>query len=358
MKDPARTALSKEKPTRLLGKAAALMGWFKTGTLLAIAGVAALAFLPTVLSRVPKGEYYLHILILILMYAYLATAWNILGGFAGQHSLGHSIFLGAGAYASTILFVTWRISPWLGMWAGAVVAALLGWFIGYLCFRYGLRGPYFALVTIALAEALLYLVTNIRALGGARGLEIPWIGNSLAWMQFSSKAGYYYMALGLAVAGIVLSSWLNRRRFGYYLVAVRENEDAAQALGVNLLGMKVRAAVLSAALTAIGGTLYAQYFTYINPRSVFGEMPSVQILLFAIIGGLGTVWGPAVGALVLVPVAEFIRAKLGGSFAGAPLLLYGAILMVVMLFMPKGIVGLADSLRQRLHSKSGEGGGG
>jgi branched-chain amino acid transport system permease protein len=358
MKDKAQAALSKQKPTRSSWKAAGIKGWLNKGTLLAVAGLVALVALPTVLARVPKGEYYLHIMILILMYAYLATAWNILGGFAGQHSLGHSIFLGTGAYASTILFLTWRISPWLGMWVGAVVAALLGWFIGYLCFRYGLRGPYFALVTIALAEAALYLVTNIKALGGARGLEIPWVGDSLRYMQFSSKAGYYYIALGLAAAGIVLSAWLNRRRFGYYLVAVRENQEAAQALGVDLLGTKVRALVLSAALTAIGGTLYAQYFTYINPRSVFGEMPSVQILLFAIIGGLGTVWGPTIGALVLVPVAEFIRAQLGGSFAGASLLLYGAILMLVMLFMPRGIVGLADSIRQRLHSKPGEGGGG
>lgn len=324
--------------------------------LLGVVGLLILIAVPTLMGRLSNGEYYLHILVLILMNAYLSTSWNILGGYAGQHSLGHGIFLGTGAYVSTALFVYLGLSPWLGMWAGAVVAALFGWFIGYLCFRYGIRGPYFALVTIALAEAMLYLVTNIRVLGGARGLEVPWKGNNPGLFQFSNKAGYYYVALVLTVVGILLTYWFSRHRFGYYLVAVRENEDAAQALGVDLLREKVRATILSAALTAIGGTFYAQYFTYINPRSVFGEGPSVQILLFSIIGGLGTVWGPTVGALLLVPIAEITRARLGGSFAGAHLLLYGAILVVVMLFMPRGIVGLFDLLRMKIGPKPAQGG--
>jgi len=167
-------------------------------------------------------------------------------------------------------------------------------------------------------------------------------------MQFRGKAGYYYIILFMAVLGIIVTQWYNRRRFGYQLVAVRENEDAAEALGVNTLKIKVQATVISALMTAIGGTFYAQYFTYIGPRSVFGEGPSVQILLFAIIGGLGTVWGPAVGALVLVPVAELARARLGGSFAGAHLLLYGTVLVLVMLFIPKGLVGLYQDIRTRL----------
>ncbi len=326
--------------------------------LLGIAGLLILALFPTLMRSLPNGEYYVHILVLILMYAYLSTAWNILGGYAGQHSLGHGMFLGAGAYVSTALFVYWGLTPWLGMWAGAAVAALMGWFVGYLCFRYGIRGPYFALVTIALAEAMLYLVTNIRVLGGARGLEVPWKGHNPLLIQFGSKAGYYYIALVLAAVGILVTYWFSRRRFGYYLVAVRENEDAAQALGVNLLREKVRATVISAALTAIGGTFYAQYFTYINPRSVFGEGPSVQILLFSIIGGLGTVWGPTVGALVLVPIAEITRAKLGGSFAGAHLLLYGTVLVIVMLFMPRGIVGLAETVWAKIRRPPAQGGEG
>ncbi len=307
----------------------------------------ALAALPLLVEPLRKGGYYLHIMVLILLYAYLATSWNILGGYAGQHSLGHGVFLGTGAYVSTLLFRHFNLTPWLGMWVGGVAAALLGWFIGYLCFRYGIKGPYFALVTIALAEAALYLVTNLKSIGGARGLEVTWKGHAPLLMQFEGKTGYYYVVLAMAAAAILVTYWLNRRKFGYYLVAVRENEEAAEALGVDMLKTKIQAAVVSAFMTALGGTFFAQYFTYINPRSVFGEGPSVQILLFAIIGGLGTVWGPSVGALVLVPIAELTRIWLGGSFAGAHLLLYGAILVLVMIFMPRGLVGLGRSLRRR-----------
>jgi branched-chain amino acid transport system permease protein len=308
----------------------------------------ALALLPLLFGRMPKGNYYMHIAILVLLYSYLATAWNILGGYAGQHSLGNAVYLGAGAYTSTLLLLKLGLSPWIGMWIAGAVAALLGWFIGYVCFRYGLRGGYFALVTIALAEAAVYLVTNIRAIGGAMGLEVPWTGNDPLAMQFASKEGYYYVVLVMAILAILYTAWLDRRRFGYYLVAVRENEEAADALGVDPVKIKTQANVISAFLTGMGGTFFAQYYTYIHPRLVFGEGPSVQILLFAIIGGLGTVWGPAVGALVLVPIAEFARAQLGGSFSGAPLLLYGGVLMVVMLFMPRGILGLLGRLRERV----------
>jgi branched-chain amino acid transport system permease protein len=309
-----------------------------------------LAIVLVVLFLLPlvAGEYLLHMVVLVLLYAYLATAWNILGGYAGQHSLGHAVFLGIGAYVSTFLFIQWRITPWLGMWVGGAVSALVGWFIGYVCFRYGLKGPYFALVTIALAEAFVYLTSNVDVIGGAKGLEVTWLGNRPDMMEFDGKTGYYYIILVMAILGVIVTRWLYQRRPGYQWIAVRENEDAAEAVGVDTLRAKIEATVLSATMTAIGGTFYAQYFTYIGPRSVFGEGPSVQILLFAIIGGLGTVWGPLVGALVLVPIAELARAKLGGSFGGAHLLLYGTVMVLVMLFMPKGIIGLAQNVRSRL----------
>lgn len=307
------------------------------------------ALLIAVLLPLFAGEYALHIAVLVLLYAYLSTAWNILGGYGGQHSLGHSLFLGIGAYTSTFLFTKVGLTPWLGMWVGALLAGLVGWFVGYLCFRYGLKGPYFALVTIAIAEAMVSLTNNLNVVGGAMGLEVKWHGHSPLLMQFESKAGYYYIVLAMAVIGIWLVRWLSRQRFGYHLVAVRENEDAAEALGVDTLRTKIQASVISAVLTALGGTFFAQYFTYINPRNVFGEGPSIQILLFSIVGGLGTVWGPAVGALILVPIAELARGWLGGSFAGAHLLLYGAVMVLVMLFMPKGIMGLYESIRQRLN---------
>ncbi|HLC01481.1 MAG TPA: branched-chain amino acid ABC transporter permease [Anaerolineales bacterium] len=293
------------------------------------------------------SEYVIHLSVLVLMYAYLATAWNILGGYAGQHSLGHSLFLGVGAYTSTFLFVQMGVTPWLGMWLGAILAGVVGWFVGYLCFRYGIKGPYFALVTIALAEAAVYITSNASFIGGARGLEVTWLGSRPDLMQFNSKSGYYYIILVMTALAIILTKWCSQRGFGFRLVAVRENEDAAEALGVNTLRTKIQASVLSAALTALGGSFFAQYFTYIGPKNVFGEVPSVQILLFAIIGGLGTVWGPALGALILVPVAELARGWLGGSFSGAHLLLYGTVLVVVMLFMPKGIIGLLGRIRLR-----------
>ncbi len=318
-------------------------------------GLLALGLLPLALQRVSRGEYYLHVLTLVLLYAYLSTAWNILGGYAGQHSLGHGIFLGLGAYTSTLLFSRFGVTPWLGMWAGAVLAGAVGAFIGFLCFRYGLRGPYFALATIAIAEAMRYVVSNIPYLGGARGLEVVWKGHNPAIFQFSGKAWYYYIALLLAAGCLAISAWLQRSRLGYWMVAVRENEDAAAALGVDLVRTKVLATVVSAVLTALGGTFYAQYFTFVNPSSVFGEGPSVQILLYSIIGGLGTAWGSAIGALVLVPIAEFTRARLGGTFAGVHLLIYGAILMLVMLFMPQGIMGLIRRAASRTRLRRQEG---
>ncbi|HJW82681.1 MAG TPA: branched-chain amino acid ABC transporter permease [Anaerolineae bacterium] len=324
-----------------------MSAWRKPGVILPVIALIILLALPAV-----AGEYAIHIGALVLLYAYLATAWNILGGYAGQHSLGHSLFLGIGAYTSTYLFTHLQVTPWLGMWVGAALAALAGWFVGYLCFRYGLKGPYFALATIALAEAAVYIVNNVEALGGAQGLEVKWLGQHPELMQFEGKAGYYYVILAMLALAVLLVQWISRQRFGYRLIAVRENEDAAEALGVDTLRTKIQASVLSAALTALGGTFFAQYFTYINPRNVFGEGPSIQILLFAIIGGLGTVWGPAVGALVLVPIAELARSALGGSFSGAHLLLYGMVLVLVMLFMPKGIVGLIESSRLRLAQRS------
>lgn len=313
--------------------------------LFALAGL----ILPLVLSA-----YYMHIAILVLVWAYLATSWNILGGYAGQHSLGHGLYLGVGAYCSTYLAITYGLSPWIGLIAGAILAAGLGWFVGFATFRYGLKGAYFALVTIALTEAAVYVVSNWKAMGGAAGLEVTYLGNKPWMMQFDGKLWYFLIILVMTLGAVLITQWLNRRRFGFRLVAVRENEEAAEAMGVNTLGTKINATVLSAAMTAVGGSFFAQYFTYVGPRTVFGEVVSVQILLFAIIGGLGTVWGPLVGAIILVPTAEFARAELGTTFQGAHLLLYGGVLVLTMLFMPNGIVGLARDIRRRLSRGPGD----
>ena len=317
---------------------------------LIVFGVA--AFLPLMLSK-----YYLHMAILVLLWAFLATAWNILGGYGGQHSLGNGLFMGIGAYGAAYLVLTWNISPWLSMGIFFIVAGLAGAFVGYLTFRYGLKGAYFALVTIALTEAAVYVTSNWTALGANNGLSLPIAQtNNFAMLQFTSETGYFYVILVLTLLIMMFTIWLASRRFGYRLISVRENEDAAEALGVGTMSTKMWAIMLSAALTAVGGVFYIVLYNYVNPRSVFGEAVSVQILLYAIVGGLGTVWGPLVGAAILVPVSEIVRgSSLGQQLQGAYLLTYGVILVLTMLFMPTGIVGVAKSIRRRLGGRAAEG---
>lgn len=304
--------------------------------------------LPLVLTTSPSGQYILNILIYALVYAFLSTAWNILGGFGGLHSIGNAIFLGIGAYSSTLLFVKTGLSPWLGMLVGAGLASVVGLAIAGTSLRWGLRGAYFALVTLALAEGVRALVTNIPAFGGSSGVEVPLAGNG--WLavvnfRFTDNLPYYYLALALAIGVVGLVGWLRRKPIGYALLASRENEAAAESLGVNVWRVRVAAATLMAGLTALGGTFLAQYVGYIHPNSFFGEIPSVQILIFAIAGGIGTTWGPLVGAMLLVPVAEATRSVFAGSISGAPLLFYGTVLVLAMMFMPQGVLGLARSVR-------------
>ena len=303
------------------------------------------ALLPFVLSA-----YYLHMAIMVLMWAFLATAWNILGGYGGQHSLGNGLFMGIGAYGAAYLVLHGNVSPWLSMIIFGVVAGAAGAGVGYITFRYGLRGAYFALVTIALTEAAVYVVSNWNALGASNGLSLPLAQeNNFAKLQFLTEKGYFYVILVLLLVLIVFVRWLTGQRFGFRLVAVRENEDAAEALGVGTMATKMYAIILSAAITAVGGVFYISLFNYVNPRSVFGEAVSVQILLYAIVGGLSTVWGPIVGAALLVPFAEIVRGSvIGQQIQGAYLLGYGVVLVLVMLFMPNGVVGLANRIRHRL----------
>lgn len=324
-------------------------GRLAAGLLLAVALGA-----PLVLRTSGPGQYILNILIYALVYAYLSTAWNLLGGFGGLHSIGNSIFMGIGAYTSTLLFVRMGLSPWLGMLVGAFLAGVAGLAIAGTSFRWGLRGAYFALVTLALAEGTRALVTNMQVLGGSSGVEIPLPGSeesALVNFRFPENLPYYYLALVAALSIVGLVTWLRRKPIGYALVASRENEAAAESLGVNVWRVRVATATLMAALTALGGTFLAQYVGYIHPNSFFGEIPSVQILIFAIAGGIGTTWGPLVGAMLLVPVAEAMRSVFAGSVSGAPLLFYGTVLVLAMMFMPKGVLGIVQSLRWRAAEK-------
>jgi branched-chain amino acid transport system permease protein len=283
-------------------------------------------------------KYALEVLISILFFGYLGACWNILGGYGGQFSFGHAAFFGLGAYTSTLLFLHWGVSPWIGMLAGGLLAAGFGLFAGYLSFRYGLRGPYFSLVTLAFAEMLRVVAVNWKAVGSSLGLVVPNRGSAPALFLFAEKLPYYYVILTMAVGALVITRAMERSRMGYALAAIRENEDAAEAAGVDALSTKLSAMALSSFLTALGGTFYAQYFSYIDPSLTFGPAISIGGLLPAIVGGAGTVTGPLLGSFVLTPISELTRAALRGR-AGADIMLYGLVLILVISFLPNGLVG-------------------
>ncbi|MBI3638066.1 MAG: branched-chain amino acid ABC transporter permease [Candidatus Rokubacteria bacterium] len=288
-----------------------------------------------------------HIMIIIFLYATLAQAWNLLAGYCGQISLGHAVFFGTGAYTSSVLVRDLALSPWLGMVAGALVAVALSQVIGYPVFR--LHGHYFAIATIAVGEIVHIVALNWDYLGAARGLYLPIKRpDSFVNLQFhQSKAGYYYIALGLLLLALAVTRHLERSRAGYYFRAVREDPSAAASLGVPVTRYKQWAMAWSAALTALGGTFYAQYVLFIDPESVFALSLSILICLVAVLGGVGTLWGPLLGAAVLVPLSEGTRVWLGGTGKAIDLLIYGALIVIISVVQPAGVVGLVRRWRAR-----------
>lgn len=280
----------------------------------------------------------LHLLIIIFFYAFLGQAWNLLGGYGGQFSFGHAAFFGIGAYTSTLLYVHLGISPWVGMMLGGLAGATFGLFCGFLSFRYGLKGPFFALVMLAFAEMLRLISENWDAVGAAIGILIPPKDDTLLDLQFVSKIPYYYIILIMMLLSIGVGWTLHHSKLGYYLQAIREDEDAAEALGVDIFRYKMMAMGISAFMTAMGGTFYAQYLLYIDPEITFGVAISIEILLRPIVGGAGTIFGPLLGSLALTPLSEFSK-MLFRSYAGVHLIIYGAILVVVIIFLPQGIAG-------------------
>ncbi len=291
-----------------------------------------------------SSNYMLHILIMILFFAYLSSCWNILGGFAGQHSLGHSAFVGLGAYTSTLLFSQMGVNPWLGMLLGGGVATLAGLFIGYLCFRYRVRGMFFVLVSIAFAEILNLIFSNTRSIGGASGLVVPLKQGGLLLLQFRSKLPYYYIILAMLVFVLALTFFIQKNRMGYYFLAIRENEEVARAVGIPVMKYKLVATAISTCLSAFGGTFYAQYTYFIDPPTVLGIGLSIEILIYPIVGGIGTVLGPLIGAALIYPIAELTRIILGAKTTGVHLMVYGGILIFIMIFAPHGIMGILNNM--------------
>lgn len=297
-----------------------------------------LIFLAVVLAPLAMPSEWINIGILTLLFIHLCIAWNIVGGIAGQFCIGHSLFLAAGAYTSTLLSTNFGITPWLGMFAGAALATAIGMFIAWLSFRCELPPLSFALVTIALAMLGYLAISSSDFLGASRGLTLP-VRGTAAMYQFRSDVTYYVVILLHVVATVAFSMWLYHTKIGLYLRAVRDNERAAHAIGVPVLRYKMLAMGISGALTAVGGTFYAQYLQYVEPHTFASINIVIQIILLTVVGGAGTVWGPVVGPMLLVPVGEALRHSLGGGLPGVHLLVYGVLLVIVIRFAPDGLVG-------------------
>jgi branched-chain amino acid transport system permease protein len=302
--------------------------------------IAVLALVPLVVSNAA-----LNFLIVALLTALIGQGWNVLGGYGGQYSFGHAAFFGTGAYVTAILQVRYGVNAWLGFALGIAGGALVGAVIGFLSFRSGLKGSYFALVTLAFAEVL-RIVASVAPITGAGVGTLIKLDLRPEALQFQSRAVFYWVALALVALSLLIVQLLAQSRFGAWLVAVRENEDAAAALGVDAVMVKLGAIILSAAITAAAGCFYAQYFLFIDAGIAYGPAVSIEALLTPIIGGAGTVFGPLVGALVVKSLGE--AAKLvAGDAPGLDLVIYGVVLILVVRFAPRGLVGAAHDLVRR-----------
>lgn len=304
--------------------------------------VAILAFLVALPHLLPNA-FYVHVVVMMAIFAVLGAAWNLVGGYAGQLSLGHAAFFGTGAYASTLLVISYHLSPWLTLWVGGLAALLLSVPVGRICFR--LQGPYFAIATIGLAEALRLLVLHYREVtNGAQGLTVPFRGDSPWQLQFGSKLPYYYIALVMAALMVVLARRLERSRLGHYLVAIGQDQAAAEAIGIDSARAKARALALSAFVTGVAGVFYAQYTYVIHPDSVFSLGMSVQIALVAIVGGVGTAVGPVLGAVIMELFVQSTQIAFAGQYPGLELMVYGALLIAVIRWWPRGVIRWATRL--------------
>jgi len=335
--------------------------------LIVAAVVAALFVFPWLVA----SPYLLHLMILLFLSVAMGESWNVIGGYCGQYSVGHAAYFGVGAYAALMLLQYKHIAPWWGVWVAIAAALIISLLIGTICFR--LRGPYFVLASIAVAEIIRLVVLNWKQLtNGAEGIllvDIPplMLGGRLV-TDWLSKTPFYYLGLILALATLLVNYLVQHSKLGYYLQAIREDQDAARSLGINLSFYKNVALAISALFTALSGVFYGLYIGFIDPASVLGVDLSVQMVLICIIGGIGTNFGPVVGALVLVPLSEALRANLLSKFlfsigvvqetsrvggflkenlAHAHVLIYGILVVVVILFMPDGVLGFGKKLIAR-----------
>ena len=327
-----------------------------------LTAIAIFALAILLLTTTLSSGVWLTFIMLALYGALLAQAWNILGGYGGQFSFGHALFFGVGAYVQVIAQMTLGINAWMALALAIALAAVVGLALGALTFRdgrHGLRGSYFALVTLAFAEVFRIGAVSVGFTGGGVGMMLP-LNESFANLQFGSRKGYIVLMLGFVVAAAVTTAWIRHSRFGAGLMAVRDNEDAASAVGVSPQSAKRGAITLSAAFMGAAGAFYVQVFQYIDPGIAFGPHVSVEALVAAIVGGMGTLWGPVLGALVLHALADLTR-NLFGQLPGLNMVIYGVVLILIVMFMPRGLAGLAAQAqsvrelwrRQRQRSRDG-----
>lgn len=313
-------------------------------------GIVIAALLPLVMDN----RFYLNMFILILLFATVANAWNVLGGYGGQLSLGHAIFFGLGAYTSALLFLKLGLSPWLGLIVAVLVSILAGILIGFPTFR--LKGTYFTLATIAFAEVIRQVALFWRGLtNGSMGVNIPF-EPSFANIIFRDYEIYYWIALILFLISLAIMYWVDRTKIGYYLRAIREDQDSAQTLGINTTKYKMLAMIISAGLAGAAGVLYGQYMLYFEPENIFNLNLSIEFVLIVIVGGIGTIYGPLLGAAIIIPLNEILRSSFPG-LNGMNFFIYGVALILIVSFLPNGLLPfIKDKLKiftKRKNAKKG-----
>jgi len=317
---------------------------------IALVGLAALVPL---VPAVAANSFLMHVLILILLYACMAQAWNIIGGYGGQTSFGHAVFFGIGAYGAGMAVVTYGLSPWPGALVGMVAAAAVAVLISYPCFK--LSGHYFAIATFAVVEIFNRMFLVWYWVGGALGLDYPLVEEGFKnLMWYDTKTGYFYCALALFVIVFGIVRFLEGHRFGYYLRAVRAGQETAESLGVNSTAVKLAAMALSAALAALCGAFFVQYNLRVDPGMVMSLDMSMKFVLVTILGGAGTLAGPLLGAAVLIPLQEYTRAMWGGLGGGVDLIIFGFLIILIIVKQPAGITGIIrDIVKRRRRRRTG-----
>jgi branched-chain amino acid transport system permease protein len=287
-----------------------------------------------------------HVMILVFMFGMMAVAWNIMGGYAGMFSFGQVAFFGIGAYTSSFLLITYHINPWLGLVVGGLIAALVAAAIGYPCSN--LRGHYFAIASIAFGEIVRTHFNNWKLVGAAEGMTLPMLEESFENFMFhSSKLPYYYIMLAFLIISLVVCYIVATSKMGYYFRAIKESHDVAKVLGINVVWYRLIAIMISAFLTAMAGTFYAQYVLYLDPESVLILPISIQIVLISMLGGAGSIMGPVIGAAILMPVSEITRVMLGHKGTGIDMIIYGALITLISVYQPKGVWGLFSNIGKR-----------